>query len=117
MCSTRWKGAAGSTIRTFGGWTRATLPQATVPGWGKSWWGQSPSRISTRSPLFHSNELDTTTPQGRPLTLQIYLARVAAEARLISLLNQSAQVGIMESVDASLFHFVRCAYSVVQKGR
>src|SRR6266436_5544538 len=112
MCSTGWKGAGGSTARTLGFWSRATSPQARVPGWG-----QSPPKISTRSPLFHSNELDTTTPQARPLTLQIYLAHVAAGARLISLLNQSAQVGIMESVDASLFHFVRCAYSVVQKGR
>src|SRR5262245_26688816 len=50
MCSTGWRVAAGETTRTFGGWTRATPPQATVPGWGKS-----TPKISTRSPSFHSN--------------------------------------------------------------
>src|SRR5258708_10764698 len=101
MGSTRWKGAAGSTTRTFGGWTRATLPHATVPGWGKSWWGQSPSRISTRSPLKHSNEVDTTARHARPFSLLIYLARVAADRTI----RCGPAVGVHWLVTSRLVYF------------
>src|SRR5437660_9677290 len=53
--STGWKGAAGSTTTTFGRSSRRILPHAWLPGWGKS-----PSTISMRSPLFHSNQIDIT---------------------------------------------------------